>query len=316
MIVTTRFPDLPPRPETAANAAFRRRFFARWGRENSVFAASTRQADYPPMTTALSFKTVLDGRVSAQLGRRRLVMEPGHFLLVNAGQQFGSSIASERPVRVFSLHVSDTLARELARDGSAGWGAALDGDALDAGSPQVHEQLRPFDATLLPAVRRLHGLVVDCGDPATVEGEFITLVGALLRLDAHGRRDAQGALHAARASTRIELARRVGWATDFICSHYAEPIALQDIAAAAHLSKFHLLRAFRQVQRCTPHQFLQRRRVAAAQRLLVDPGLTLEAVADAAGFGSRWTLQRALRAELGVGGRALRSQLAAQGDEP
>ena len=52
MIVTTRFPDLAPRPETAANAAFRRRFAARWARENVVFLASTRRFDSQPGSNA------------------------------------------------------------------------------------------------------------------------------------------------------------------------------------------------------------------------------------------------------------------------
>jgi AraC-like DNA-binding protein len=307
MILTTQFPDLPPRPETAVNAAFRRRFFARWGQENSVFLASTRHAEYGPMPTALSFKTVLEGSATLTLGRRRVVLEPGRFLLVNAGQSYGVSIRSERPVRCLSLHFHPQLAREVATARRLDWAAALDG-AARARQPLLRETLRAHEATLMPALRRISAAVQAGGsEPGAVEADFIELLGALLRQEQRRREDSLGALSAVRVSTREELARRIGWATDFIHSAYTEPVALDDIAAAAHLSKFHLIRAFKQLQRCTPHQFVQARRVEAAQRLLAQGQPDLESVAAASGFGSRWTMQRALRRHLGATGEQLRA---------
>jgi hypothetical protein len=46
MILTT-LPDLPPRPETAANAAFRRRFYVRWGHENAIVCGYGRPGPSP-----------------------------------------------------------------------------------------------------------------------------------------------------------------------------------------------------------------------------------------------------------------------------
>jgi AraC family transcriptional regulator len=315
MIVTTQFPDLPPRPETAVNAAFRRRFFARWGQENSVFLASTKHAEYGPMPTALSFKTVLEGSATLMLERRRVVLEPGRFLLVNAGQSYGVSIRSERPVRCLSLHFHPQLARELAAGLGLDWAAALDG-ASRARQPLLRETLRTHEATLMPALQRISAAVQTAGsEPESVEADFIELLAALLRQEQRQRADTLTAMSAVRVSTREELARRVGWATDFIHSAYAEPIQLDDIAAAAHLSKFHLIRAFRELHRCTPHQFVQARRVEAAHQLLANRSLDLETVAAAAGFGSRWTLQRALRLHLGATGHALRAQRAKPADD-
>jgi hypothetical protein len=41
-LILTNMPDLPPRPETPANASFRRDFYRRWGREWCVVAGSAR----------------------------------------------------------------------------------------------------------------------------------------------------------------------------------------------------------------------------------------------------------------------------------
>jgi AraC family transcriptional regulator len=307
VIVTTQFPDLPPTPETAQNAGFRRRFFSRWGRENSVFVASTRQAAYGPISTALSFKAVLRGSAALTLGRRRLVMEPGFFLLVNAGDEYSVAIDSPTPVHCFSLHFQPEMARDVAGARSSGWTAALDGEQARTEPPRLREALIPIEAGLQEMVQHLSQSVhTDQPDSMALEQDFMLLLQRLLQDQAQRRQDALAALPAARAATRLELLRRVDWAADYMLSNYPEPITLDDIADAARLSKYHLLRAFQQVKRCTPHQFLRARRVDVARRLLDNRELDLPSVAAATGFGSRWTLQRALRLHLGVSGARLR----------
>ena len=117
-------------------------------------------------------------------------------------------------------------------------------------------------------------------------------------------------LDAVRPGTRCELGRRAGWAHDFILSNYAEPIALDDIAAAAHLSKYHLLRTFRQVYGATPLALLRSRRAQAAAELLRAAPTISRWWPSALGFGSRWAMQRALREHCGATGRALRRRRA------
>lgn len=310
MIVTTKFPDLPPRPETPANAAFRRQFLERWGRVDSVFVGSACEVEADPLPSPLSFKAVLEGTATARLGRRRIVLGPGDFLLVNPGQTWSFSIRSEKPVRCFSLHVSEPMARRLAADAACGWNEALDGPAA-AVDARVAENLRRLEGPIREGLQQLMQLVLQGRDLAEIEAGFVELIADALRQEMHARRSALEALEAlpaVRASTRAELARRVGWATDFIHGHFGESIGLTEIAAAAHLSRFHLLRAFRQLHRCSPHQYVQLQRVRAAMRLLDDPSLDLESVATMAGFGSRWTLQRALRTHQGSTGRTLRAR--------
>jgi len=307
MIVTTRFPDLPPRPETAANAAFRRSFAARWGRENVVFMASTKRVETPPLVSALSVKLVQQGAATFELGRRRVLVEAGQCIVVNEGERYAVSIASDEPVHSFSLHFRPGLAAEVAVARRESWQRALDGDAVAQATPQLCDALR----TPSPALLQLLGAVRDRALAGEREGEafealFIATLDRLLT-DDEGLRSRAEAIDAVRPATRAELVRRAGWAHDYIHSNYAEPITLAQIAEAARLSKFHLLRAFRQVYGATPHALLTARRAAVASRLLADPDADLAAVAEAAGFGSRWSLQRALRRHCGATGRALRS---------
>ncbi len=67
------------------------------------------------------------------------------------------------------------------------------------------------------------------------------------------------------------------------------------MAAAAHLSKFHFLRAFRELHGRTPADQLRARRAEAARRALAAGVRGLSGLLACSGFGSRWSLQRALR---------------------
>ncbi len=57
-------------------------------------------------------------------------------------------------------------------------------------------------------------------------------------------------------------------ARDLLRAHYSEPLALRDLAAAAGLSEFHLLRAYRAAFGETPHQHFTRLRLEHAKQAL------------------------------------------------
>jgi AraC-like DNA-binding protein len=308
MIVTTRFPDLPPRPETAANAAFRRSFAARWARENVVFLASTRRFDSPPLPAALSLKLIEQGAASIEVGRRRVLLDAGRAIVINEGESYAVRIASDQPVRSFSVHFRPGLAAEVAAARREPWERALVRDNEPAGgaTPLFQDQLRMPSPALQHCLNTIRQLALAGErDGDVYEAPFIALLDQLLG-DDHVARAQLDALDVVRPSTRSELGRRAGWAHDFILSNYAEPIALDDIAAAAHLSKFHLLRTFHQVYGATPLALLRTRRAEAAAALLRSGAADLASVAEQVGFGSRWAMQRALKEHCGVTGRALR----------
>lgn len=91
------------------------------------------------------------------------------------------------------------------------------------------------------------------------------------------------------------------------------PIGLADIAAAAGVSKFHLLRLFQQCVGESPTRRLTKTRIANAARLLVETPLSIEQIAAQIGFQSgnyfakafrRWmdSTPSAFRAESGMRG--------------
>jgi len=108
-----------------------------------------------------------------------------------------------------------------------------------------------------------------------------------------------------RISTRP---RAVTLAVDFIHDNYARELSLSDIAAAAHLSPFHLSRIFKKATGVTPHQYLLQVRVNSARSLLTAGAgdRSLAEVAAAVGFSDQSHLTRHFKRMLGVTPKQLR----------
>jgi AraC family transcriptional regulator len=93
-------------------------------------------------------------------------------------------------------------------------------------------------------------------------------------------------LPALHASTREELWRRVNRARDYLHAHLGSPIKLSDVAAAACLSPFHLLRTFQVAFRQTPHQYLIQCRLERARFLLEKTRIPVTMICLDCGFAS------------------------------
>ncbi|HWQ11630.1 MAG TPA: AraC family transcriptional regulator [Roseiflexaceae bacterium] len=90
-----------------------------------------------------------------------------------------------------------------------------------------------------------------------------------------------------------------------------EPLALEDLAAEAHLSQFHFSRVFRQVTGSPPGEFLGALRLEAARRLLLTTGLSVTEVCYEVGYASLGTFTTRFTRQVGAPPAALR-RLAAE----
>jgi AraC family transcriptional regulator len=96
--------------------------------------------------------------------------------------------------------------------------------------------------------------------------------------------------------------RAVADAITYIQANYAREIKLEDVAAAVHLSPFHLARLFKQVSGLSPHQYLVQVRVNAARSLLSAGSgqRSLAEVAAAVGFADQSHLTRQFKRHFGL----------------
>lgn len=308
-MILRQFPDLLPRPATPANAAFRRWFYARWGRENAVICARARDAQYVPFTQTLSVKMASGGAEHYLIGTRRVAVDDDSYLVLNSGRTYGSLIEAPRPVASLSVFFRPGMAGEVY--GALRAASALPEEDTPPANFDFTEHLRSHDAVVSPRLRRLRAAIIDgADDELWLEEQLQDLLRALIGVEPGVRVRAQALAPLAR-STHQELMRRLDRAADFMLSCYVQPLSLDQIAAAARLSKFHLVRLFRRAYGVTPGAFLAGKRAQAARRLLATTELPVEEVAAACGFGSRCAMFRRLRVQFGAGGQQLRRQAAA-----
>jgi AraC-like DNA-binding protein len=82
-------------------------------------------------------------------------------------------------------------------------------------------------------------------------------------------------------------------------ARFAEPLELDDLAAAAGFSRYHFAREFRVAFGETPRAYLSRRRVERAKDLLAHANLTVTEVCMVVGFASLGSFSRRFRELVG-----------------
>lgn len=74
---------------------------------------------------------------------------------------------------------------------------------------------------------------------------------------------------------------------DHVAAHFAQPIAIEDLARVAGLSTAHFSRLFKETLGDTPYQFVMDYRVEQAKRMLADRERPLIDVALSCGFSDQ-----------------------------
>lgn len=271
---------------------------------SAILACRCRPGACGPADPRPCIKLMRHGAEEHRLQQRRLVLDEDAYLILNGDPPCRSVYLDDQGAWPFAVFFGRSLVSQALCE------PLLD----DRGAPLPQrfafvEHLRPHgDAVSL----RLRQLVRHVESEETDALWCEEQVAALLADAMQQERELQQVslrITSVKPATRRELMRRVLLASDFIWSHHDQAITLDDIAGAARLSPFHLLRMFRQVHGMTPHAYLLAKRMQVAERLLARTQLDLSEIAARSGFGTRWSLFRHLRRCRGAGGDALRHRI-------
>jgi len=294
-VILTEMPDLLPRPETPRNAAFRRDFYRRWGRENCVVSGTARRVEYRLFRQTLSLKCVSGGTETYFVDRRRVTVGDDTFLVLNEGRTYGSVLEAPTEAYSFSIFFRPGFAQEIAGDLQRSLEQMLDDGGTRLTSVEFDESLRAHDSKVTPVLRFIQRqIAAGVRDENWLEEQCQFLLARLITAQRQQRESLPAELGNARPAKRAELLRRLALATDFMHAHLGDQITLSDIAAAALLSRFHFLRLFEQVHGRTPVARLRELRTRRAMALLESTSLGVEEIAERVGM-SRISLWRSLK---------------------
>jgi AraC-like DNA-binding protein len=213
--------------------------------------------------------------------KERLIMPTGTICVVNPGQLHEGRGATEIGWDYRMIYIPpEALARALA-------GA----EPVDVGKLPFFAQSVIDDMATLQALHAAH-LCSESPDTSQLE-KTSRLVHALRQLvTRHG----QGVPLANLPRAEPGAVRR---AREFIDANVAANPSLDDIASAAAMSPFHLLREFKKAVGLPPHAYLVQRRVDEARRLMLK-GRALRLVAIDVGYSDQAHFSREFRRFYGV----------------
>jgi AraC-like DNA-binding protein len=148
------------------------------------------------------------------------------------------------------------------------------------------------------------------GRPETdIENYFYLTLGLAL-LTGHAL-SVQASLRAARPGEQA-LSR----AKQFVLREFGRDLSLEDLAAAANVSKPQLLKLFRNFIGASPIQYLYEQRLCAAAEKLAHTGLLIKAIARECGFANEFHFSRKFKKAYGKNPRAWRRENWARPVEP
>jgi AraC-like DNA-binding protein len=94
--------------------------------------------------------------------------------------------------------------------------------------------------------------------------------------------------------------RRLSRVMGFIDAHLARSVGVADLAAVACMSTAHFARLFKAATGRSPHEFVNRKRVELACRMLADRHRPIAEIALSTGFSSQSNFARAFRHAMGM----------------
>lgn len=295
------------------------------GVRNAILWGKGKQYHVPDFPGPLSIKTVVRGSALWSTTDGRRLVDESSYLVLNCGQTYSITIDSHQPVETFCLFFRRGIAEDVCRVEGAHATSLLDngiGDAVRTSTPganagsysqcgalvEFFETLHPHDSIVSPLVRRIYTRLKDktASDP-WLEDQFLAVAAGLSKLHFEAGQHA-ARIPAKKYATRVELYRRLLRGKDYMDSFSGGQLHLDEVASQACLSPYHFHRLFREVFRETPNQYLQRKRLTNAKRLLEQGDRRVTDICLEVGFESITSFSGLFRRNFGCSPREYRSR--------
>lgn len=207
------------------------------------------------------------------------VAPAGSIVVINPGEVHTGQAADESGWSYRMLYPEVDLVQKAALEVSSRWQ-----NIPDFASPVIK------DKHMVGVIKNLHIILEKSTATLERESYFISTLAQLIARHADGQFKIQSATGTHRAVMR---------AREFLETHYAENLSLEQLAQIAHLSPYHFIRVFRQMVGLPPHAYLTQVRVERAKTLL-EQGIPIVQVAADTGFVDQSHLTRRFKRIVGV----------------
>lgn len=261
--------------------------------KNKIVKSSVKQFEGKTSASGLSIKLPISGKEHYRVANVDYEVIPGSYLVVGKGENLECRLDSKDVVDAICIYLDEAIYKEvLASKRSSTWL-----EIEQSVKEEIYTTTELYHLENDGLSNYLKNLVRKDNTPHLTEEDFISMA-ELLAQHQWNQLVLMDKIDALNFSTRKELLRRLRIAKAYINENYSQEIQLGQIAQAACLSKYHLLRCFREVYQLTPYQALLQRRIAKAKQQLL-ARKTVEAVAFDCGFSNRRSFSRAFKKIVG-----------------
>jgi AraC family transcriptional regulator len=258
-----------------------------WTLHDVICHAGPQDRPFEERHSGVTIAAVLSGSFNYRTDAGRALLYPGALMLGNPGACYQCGHEHGTGDRCASLQVSADYFAEIA--------ASIAG----ASSFRFGAAILPAASATLPLISQMAARL-ERADPMEGEIAIARLVETVVALDAG--ETPRPVAPSGRDGRRISAVLR------HIEEHAHEPVALDELAATAAMSKYHFLRVFQRIAGMTPYQFLLNCRMRRAATRLRASSEPISRIAFAAGFGDLSTFNRRFRETFGLSPKAFRTR--------
>ena len=223
--------------------------------------------------TAVEIIMPTEGSYSLEYGGNQVVMQEQEILLICPGA-LHSINACEGKRYIFQAEVN-AVAKLRSTDSllTMIYPGLL---VTPKNSPYTYDRIRQL---MLEIVEECHQS--DVFYDASVYGKVLEMMVQIRRGQA-----VKTSLLGANESKQKEYMEKFTEVCNYINDHCTEPLTLDEIATIAGFSKYHFTRLFKQFANTSFYKYLNQKRIEQAERLLINPQLSITEVSLASGFSS------------------------------
>jgi len=277
------------------------------GTQNAILTGTNKNYYVPDYEGCLSIKTIVSGSASWETAGRRFVVHENSYLILNDRQRYTMTIDAARPVTTFCLFFQRGFVEDVFRSTVTPDSTLLDvPESPTLSQPGFWEKLETRENRVLDLIQLMRERILQGAMTRQVLEEDFHAIAAEMIREHHQVEAIVARLPAQKASTKLELYRRLLRGRDYLLSSLDQPIQLNEIARAACLSPSHFHRSFTKVFGETPQRYLTRHRLQRAGRLLRQKHLGVTEVCLESGFESLGSFSSLFRRHFGLSPREFR----------
>lgn len=252
----------------------------------------------------------LSGCSRVRMDKQAYQVNSDFYCISNKGQYYDLHIPKNTIAQTFNIHFGEQLFQDVIAVFRKKHHALLaHGRNTDIVNLEILPKLYWKSPVFMQKVKRIYNFCQSNCDDEELEYELLSdLLVYILNQSVDQISEIQH-LSALKNSTKSELLRRISIAEDYLNGNAFHTIKLEQLSRVCNLSRFHLLRVFKEIKGCTPQQYLAQLRLRKAKQLLLILDLPVTEIAYTVGFSELSAFTRFFKKQTNLSPNEFRNQI-------